>query len=262
MSMRAFEQRIDESNDDHRSVASLHGFDGLVYAMKQSGHQHNRSLLFAVLSSFMLLVVLYVGPAEELGTVSLLGAAGLLVLSVGSHLPTRSTPFNMVDRTGLMAAYSPPVHPSTLSMVFNDLLKTHMDPLLRSEYDEYCKGLEGGFRKTVKRAFAHEKFLMTLYRHATGLDRSTMENELKEILTLKGMEYVFKHPVFTLEVWLVLMGTITKRSPAFFRMVDRLKQNLESGDNPAMEDLVFEVDMENVVTDRANLWVGKLWVRR
>ncbi len=254
MSMQAFEQRIDESNDDHRSVASLHGFDGLVFSMKQSGHHHNRSLLFAVLASFMLLVVLYVGPADELGTVSLLGAAALLVLSVGSHLPTRSTPFNMVDRTGLMAAYSPPVHPSTLSMVFNDLLKTHMDPLLRSEYDEYCKGLEGGFRKTVKRAFAHEKFLMTLYRHATGLDRSTMENELKEILTLKGMEYVFKHPVFTLEVWLVLMGTITKRSPAFFRMVDRLKQNLESGDSPAMEDLVFEVDMENVVTDRANLF--------
>ena len=96
MSMRAFEQRIDESNDDHRSVASLHGFDGLVYAMKQSGHHHNRSLLFAVLSSFMLLVVLYVGPADKLGTVSLLGAAGLLVLSVGSHLPA----FNPVQHGG------------------------------------------------------------------------------------------------------------------------------------------------------------------
>jgi len=254
MSMRAFEQRINDSNDDHRSVASLHGFDGLVYSMKQAGHHHNRSLVFAVLSSFMLLVVLYVGPSDEMGTLSLMGAAAFLVLSVGSHLPTRSTPFNMVDRTGLMAAYSPPVHPSTLSMVFNDLLKTHMDPLLRSEYDEYCKGLENGFRKTVKRAFAHEKFLMTLYRHATGLDRSTMEDELKEILTTKGTEYVFSHPVFTLEVWLVLMGTISKRSPAFFRMVDRLKQNLESGDDPAMDDLVFEVDMENVVTDRANLF--------
>ena len=34
----------------------------------------------------------------------------------------------------------------------------------------------------------------------------------------------------------------------------RLKQDLESGRKPAMDDLIFEVDMENVVTDKANLF--------
>ena len=37
-------------------------------------------------------------------------------------------------------------------------------------------------------------------------------------------------------------------------MVDRLKQDLEGGREPAMPDLIFEVDMENVVTDKANLF--------
>ena len=37
-------------------------------------------------------------------------------------------------------------------------------------------------------------------------------------------------------------------------MVDRLKQDLENGREPAMSDLIFEVDMENVVTDKANLF--------
>ena len=77
---------------------------------------------------------------------------------------------------------------------------------------------------------------------------------MAEILTKKGMEFVFSHEVFTLESWLVLLGIITHRCPAFFRMVDRLKQDLESGRKPAMDDLIFEVDMENVVTDKANLF--------
>jgi hypothetical protein len=202
----------------------------------------------------MLVAVLWYGAGSVFGNLFLLASASFLVLSVGQHLPTRSTPFNMVEQTGLLPAYIPPVHPSTLNMVFNDLIKTHMDPLLRSQYDEYTKQLETGFKRGVDRHFAHEKFLMTLYRHATGLDRNTLEDEMAEILTKKGMEFVFSHEVFTLESWLVLLGIITHRCPAFFRMVDRLKQDLESGRKPAMDDLIFEVDMENVVTDKANLF--------
>ena len=41
-----------------------------------------------------------------------------------------------------------------------------MDPLLRSQYDEYTKTLESSFKRGIDRHFAHEKFLMTLYRHA------------------------------------------------------------------------------------------------
>ena len=254
ISLSTFHRKVEQSNDEHRSVQSLQGYDGLLYQLQTSMSHHTKSLVFALLAALMLVAVLYYGTDSDYGALFLLASVSFLVLSVGQHLPTRSTPFNMVEQTGLLPAYNPPVHPSTLNMVFNDLIKTHMDPLLRAEYDDYVKHLEGGFKRTVNRHFAHEKFLMTLYRHATGLDRKTLESELGEILKKEGMDFVFNHEVFTLEAWLVLIGTISQRCPAFFRMVDRLKQDMESGRNPAMKDLIFEVDMENVVTEKANLF--------
>ena len=254
ISLMTFHKKVEESNVAHRSVQSLQGYDGLLYQLQTAMSHHTKSLAFSIGSALMLVAVLWYGTGTVLGNLFLLASASLLILSVGQHLPTRSTPFNMVEQTGLLPAYNPPVHPSTLNMVFNDLIKTHMDPLLRSQYDEYTKELETGFKRGVNRHFAHEKFLMTLYRHATGLDRKTLDSEMGEILTKKGIEYVFNHEVFTLESWLVLIGLISQRCPAFFRMVDRLKQDLESGREPAMSDLIFEVDMENVVSNKANLF--------
>ncbi len=254
ISLATFHERVNASNVQHRSVQSLHGYDGLLYQLQTSMAHHTKSLVLAITSAATLVMVFWYGTGTVYGNLFLLISVSFLLLSFGQHLPTRSTPFNMVEQTGLLPAYIPPVHPSTLNMVFNDLIKTHMDPLLRSQYDEYTKTLESSFKRGVDRHFAHEKFLMTLYRHATGLDRKTLESEMGEILTKKGMDHVFSHETFTLEAWLVLLGLINQRCPAFFRMVDRLKQDLESGREPAMTDLIFEVDMENVVTNKANLF--------
>ena len=38
-------------------------------------------------------------------------------------------------------------------------------------------------------------------------------------------------------------------------LIDRIEQDMEFGRSPALKDLVFEVDLENVVTKRANLFV-------
>ena len=254
ISLATFHERVEASNSEHRSVQSLHGYDGLLFQLQSAMAHHTKSLILAICSALVLIAVLWYGTGTVLGNLFLLVSVSFLMLSVGQHLPTRATPFNMVEQTGLLPAYIPPVHPSTLNMVFSDLIKTHMDPLLRSQYDEYTKILEGCFKRGIDRHFAHEKFLMTLYRHATGLDRKTLTTEMGEILTKKGMEHVFSHDTFTLEAWLVLLGLINQRCPAFFRMVDRLKQDLENGREPAMSDLIFEVDMENVVTDKANLF--------
>lgn len=199
ISLATFHERVNASNNEHRSVQSLHGYDGLLYQLQTSMAHHTKSLVLAITSATTLIMVFWYGTGTVYGNLFLLTSASFLLLSFGQHLPTRSTPFNMVEQTGLLPAYIPPVHPSTLNMVFNDLIKTHMDPLLRSQYDEYTKTLETGFKRGIDRHFAHEKFLMTLYRHATGLDRKTLESEMGEILTKKGMEHVFSHETFTLE---------------------------------------------------------------
>ena len=76
------------------------------------------------------------------------------------------------------SAYNPPIHPSTLELVFNDLVKTHMDPLLRSVYEALFQRFEDCFRKSIDPQYAREKILMTLYRHSKGLDFKTMEFNL------------------------------------------------------------------------------------
>ena len=254
LSLRVFNDEVKSSNDAHRPVQSLQGYDGLVDRMKRATSKTNTSLLFAMASALLLVVIFYIGSENESGMIFLLGSFSLMLLSIGQHLATRSHQFSMVERTGLLDAYNPAIHPSTINSVFNDLLMTHMDPLMRAQYVDFTKSIETNIHPNVEVDFAREKILMTLYRHFGGLDRTTMISELSEVLNENGLKLIVSHPVFTLEVWLLLIEHVSRKCPAFFRMVDRLEHEVEVGNNPALKDLVFEVDLENVVTNRANLF--------
>jgi hypothetical protein len=129
-----------------------------------------------------------------------------------------------------------------------------MDPLLRSEYEVYSKEIETSFLAQIDPQFAREKILMTLYRHSKGLDFKTMERELKEVLDEDGMKLVMGHPVFTMEEWLSIIHHVERSCPAFFRMIGRIEEDLGAGRDTTTDDIVFEVDMENVVHERANLF--------
>ena len=254
LSLRVFNDEVQLSNDDHRPVQSLQGYDGLVARMKRSTSKTNTSLFFAMGSALLLVVIFYIGSENESGMIILLGSFSLMLLSIGQHLATRSHQFSMVERTGLLDAYSPAIHPSTINSVFNDLLMTHMDPLMRAQYVDFTKSIEANIHPNVEVGFAREKILMALYRHHRGLVKATMISELSEVLNENGLKLIVSHPVFTLEVWLLLMGHVSRKCPAFFRMIDRLEHEIEVGNNPALKDLVFEVDLENVVFNRANLF--------
>ena len=42
--------------------------------------------------------------------------------------------------------------------------------------------------------------------------------------------------------------------PAFFRMIGRIEEDLSAGSKSFKDDIIFEVDMENVVHGKANLF--------
>jgi|TARA_B110000459_G_scaffold149367_1_gene162736 hypothetical protein len=254
LSIASFQSEVNRLNQEHRAVQSLHGYEGLAHHMNSVRTKHTFSLLYAVVST-MLLIGIFVVNIETLnGRILLLLSFAFTLLSLGQHLPTRSRPFNMDERTGLLSAYNPPIHPSTLEMVFSDLVKTHMDPLLRSEYEVYSKEIESCFLPSIDPQFAREKILMTLYRHSKGLDFKTMESELGEVLNEGGMNLVKNHPVFTMEEWLSIIHHVERSCPAFFRMIGRIEEDLGAGRDTTTNDIVFEVDMENVVHERANLF--------
>ena len=58
ISLLEFHEQVEASNNEHRSVQSLHGYDGLLYQLESSMSHHTRSLIFAVSSAAMLLMVL------------------------------------------------------------------------------------------------------------------------------------------------------------------------------------------------------------
>ena len=254
LSIANFEKEVERLNQEHLSVQSLHGYESLADLLNNSRAKHSWSLSFAIMSSLLLSGIFVFDIVSINGRILLLLSFSTLSLSLGQHIPTRSRPFNMDERTGLLKAYTPPIHPSTLEMVFNDLVKTHMDPLLRSEYEVYSKEIEECFEKKIDPQFAREKILMTLYRHSKGLDFKTMESELSEVLTKQGMHLVQNHPIFTIEEWLSILHHIEDSCPAFFRMIGRIEEDLGAGRSSTTAGIVFEVDMENVVHERANLF--------
>ena len=254
LSIGNFEAEVERLNQEHLSIQSLHGYESLADLLISARSKHSWSLLFAIMSSLLLGCIFVFNIASLNGRILLLLSFSTLLLSLGQHIPTRSRPFNMDERTGLLDAYTPPIHPSTLEMVFNDLVKTHMDPLLRSEYEVYSKEIEECYTEEIDPQFAREKILMTLYRHSKGLDFKTMESELSEVLTEQGMALVQNHPIFTMEEWLSILDHIERSCPAFFRMIGRIEEDLGAGRSSTSPGIVFEVDMENVVHGRANLF--------
>ena len=110
--------------------------------------------------------------------------------------------------------------------------------------------------KNVKRGidprFARE-MMMTLYKHSKGLDLSSVYEELGEILTTKGVEFIKNHHVFTIEEWLLILEHIEKRTPVFFRMIGVLKKIYLQAEN-SHDGIIFEVDMENIIHKKANLF--------
>ena len=67
VSLATFHDRVEASNDEHRSVQSLHGYDGLLYQLQNSMGHHTKSLALAVLSAVTLIAVFWYGTGTVYG---------------------------------------------------------------------------------------------------------------------------------------------------------------------------------------------------
>ena len=254
LTIKSFETQVKSAQSKHLSIKSLHGYEPLEDSIKRSVTKHFFSLMCALLAIFSLSAIAFYGIQTDMGKYFLALSFSLTVLSMGQHIATRSSSFNMAERTGLLNAYNSPIHPSTLDMVFSDFVKAQLDPLLKSEYEAFVVEVEANVKRGVDPRFAREKMMMTLYKHSQGLDLSSVEAEFGEIFTKAGVEYVRNHEIFTIEEWLVIIDHLENKCPAFFRMIGRIEEDLSAGRQLVKDDIIFEVDMENVVHGKANLF--------
>jgi hypothetical protein len=250
-----FKEEVKLAADNHRPITSMHGYPTIDRLMSRTMYSHSTALYMAVTSLVISIGVVILESDSSLAQKGLLASSSLITMAMGQHLSTRNSKFHMVEKDGLLSAYDPPLHPTTLDMVFTELFGTHMDPLLRSRFEDFLIEFDGYLRTGIDHEFAREKFLMTMHRRYKGtLDKETIHLELSEIMSDEGVQGVTSHPIFTEDLWNSLIEKSNGTCRAFYRLMERLEQNLSVGRSPEMDDLLFDVDLENVVTDRANLF--------
>ena len=252
---KVFRYEVDKSAESHRPVTSMHGYSSVDGLISRTMASHNTALWMGLSATFISLIVAYLESDSEVGQRGLLASASLTTMALGQHLSTRNRKFNMVTNDGLLSAYTPPIHPSTLGMPYNEMLVTQMDPLLRSKFEDFLLDFDNFSRKGIDKEYGREKFLMLMHRrYKGGIDRNTTSLELAEILTDKGVKSILEHDVFNESLWDSLFDRSSKNNPAFYRLIERLEQDLAVGRKIDMDGLLFDVDLENVVTEKASLF--------
>ena len=239
----------------HRPVTSMHGYSSVDGLISRTMASHTIAMWMGIFATIISGVVAFLESDSDIAQRGLLASASLVTIAIGQHLSTRNLKFNMVTDDGLLSAYVPPIHPSTLDLAFNEMLRTQMDPLLRSKFEDFLQDFESYSRDDIDREYGREKFLMLMHRRFKGsIDRNTTSIELAEILTDKGVKAILEHEVFNEGLWDSLFARSIRTNPAFYRLIERLEQDMSVGNKIDMDGLLFDVDLENIVTEKANLF--------
>ena len=112
-----------------------------------------------------------------------------------------------------------------------------MDPLLRSKFEDFLQDFESYSQDDIDREYGREKFLMLMHRRFKGsIDRNTTSIELAEILTDKGVKAILEHEVFNEGLWDSLFARSIRTNPAFYRLIERLEQDMSVGNKMTWMD--------------------------
>ena len=149
---------VAEAANSHRPVTSMHGFASVDGLISRTMASHNTALWMSITATIISLIVAYLDSDSKLGGRGLLASASLVTVAIGQHLSTRNRKFNMVTDDGLLTAYTPPIHPSTLNMAYTDMMRNLMDPLLRSKFDDFLNEFESNTKKEYKKNLGGRNF--------------------------------------------------------------------------------------------------------
>ena len=140
------------------------------------------AIVLLVLSLVLLLIEWPVARRTPVGKL-LISRRVLLLLAFGEHLSRSGRLFTSSTETGLLEAYDPPIHPSTLHAVFEEILLTVMDPLLRAKYEQFMAELIGHRKAKIEALSAKEKLLALQWMRCDGqILTPALAKEIEEVL--------------------------------------------------------------------------------
>lgn len=239
-----------------RPFSSMHGYP--AFKSMTTGTLRNRTttLILCIFALILLLFGLFSDKSAENGQTVLLLGIGVTILALGLHLISRETLYSTAEPGGILSVYEPPVHPALLGQVFSDLMLTHMDPFLRMRFEDFMQRFRTSLQPGFDPVIGRERLFYILHLHRRGaLSNEDRRREVAEIIVDEDIDEILDHPFFNDEVWARLLDRCKSRCPSFFRILDRLEHSLRVDiQGLKSKDLIFDVDMENVVYEHASLF--------
>ncbi len=239
-----------------RPFSSMHGYP--AFQSMTTGTLRNRTttLVLCIFELLLLLFGLFSDKSAENGQSILLLGIGVTMLALGLHLISRETLYSTAEPGGILSVYEPPVHPALLGQVFSDLMLTHMDPFLRMRFEDFMQRFRTSLLPGFDPGLGRERLFYILHLHRKGaLSTEDRRREVAEIIVEEDIDEILDHPFFNDEVWAMLLDRCKSRCPSFFRILDRLEHSLRVDiQGLKSNELIFDVDMENVVYEHASLF--------
>jgi len=194
-----------------------------------------------------------ISPSETQGIPVLIAlSTGTLLSGHSVYMVSNRPRFNTVEPWGLLAAFSPPMHPALLNKPFTDVIRSHVDPLLAVRFSKYVSSFSENLQSGVNLSELQEYLLQVLDLFRSGLiEEDDFHQALGELVDTATIDQIINHPELGEETLDRLLLHARDRCAPFFRLNDRMRMHLSA---QSSEKIWFDVDMENLTLGQANLF--------
>jgi len=249
---KIFQIETDEIVSTGVTFRSSHGYSEMRAVIDGASNQLNLTTTLMILSTSLLGLAL-IFPSETQGIPVLIAlSTGCLLSGHSVYMVSNRPRFNTVEPWGLLAAFSPPMHPALLNKPFTDVIRSHVDPLLAVRFSKYVSSFSENLQTGVKLSELQEYLLQVLDMFRSGLiEEEDFHQALGELVDTRTIDQIINHPELGEETLDRLLMHARNRCAPFFRLNDRMRMHLSTQSN---EQIWFDVDMENLTLGQANLF--------
>jgi len=249
---RIFQIETDEIVSTGITFRSSHGYSEMRAVIDGASNQLNLTTTLMIFSTCLLGLAL-VSPSETQGIPVLIAlSTGTLLSGHSVYMVSNRPRFNTVEPWGLLAAFSPPMHPALLNKPFTDVIRSHVDPLLAVRFSKYVSSFSENLQSGVNLSELQEYLLQVLDLFRSGLiEEDDFHQALGELVDTATIDQIINHPELGEETLDRLLLHARDRCAPFFRLNDRMRMHLSA---QSSEKIWFDVDMENLTLGQANLF--------
>ena len=249
---RIFQIETDEIVSTGITFRSSHGYSEMRAVIDGASNQLNLTTTLMIFSTCLLGLAL-VSPSETQGIPVLIAlSTGTLLSGHSVYMVSNRPRFNTVEPWGLLAAFSPPMHPALLNKPFTDVIRSHVDPLLAVRFSKYVSSFNENLQSGANLSELQEYLLQVLDLFRSGLiEEDDFHQALGELVDTATIDQIINHPELGEETLDRLLLHARDRCAPFFRLNDRMRMHLSA---QSSEKIWFDVDMENLTLGQANLF--------